>query len=120
LSKNNCIFGGYTPIAWTSRGTFASDPSLQSFLFTIKNPHNLPARIFKQNRAENAIADNGGCGPSFGSAWDLYVCDQCHGSNGSHTDLSTVYTNDTGIPSRQVFTGDYNFTAEELEVFEVV
>jgi hypothetical protein len=36
LSTNDCIFGRYTPVAWTSRGDPAADPSVKGFLFTIK------------------------------------------------------------------------------------
>jgi hypothetical protein len=39
-STNDCIFGGYTPLTWSSRNAYVSDPSLRSFVFTIKNPHN--------------------------------------------------------------------------------
>jgi hypothetical protein len=38
------IFGGFTPVNWEGRGgdpwPFKGDPSLGSFLFTLKNPHN--------------------------------------------------------------------------------
>jgi hypothetical protein len=120
-STNDCIFGGYTPVAWTSRGGYAADPSLSSFLFTLKNPHNLPARIFKQKQAENAIDDHGSYGPRFGTGnADLYVCDKCQTSTSSYSILGSVYVNDTGIAGNQVLTGAQNFTVAEIEVFEVI
>jgi hypothetical protein len=38
-------------------------PSLKGFVFTLKNPHNLPPQIFKLTHAEHAIDDE--------SAWGL-------------------------------------------------
>jgi hypothetical protein len=61
LNKHGYIFGGYTPIAWSS-----PDASLRSFIFTLKNPHNLAPRIFKQKQAGYAIYHTNGSGPGFG------------------------------------------------------
>jgi hypothetical protein len=119
-STNDCIFGGYTPIAWSSRGGYASDPSLTSFIFTIKNPYNLPPRIFKQKQEECAIADIEEYGPTFGGGYDLHGCDQCHDSINNSSILGTTYANDTGIPDNQILAGDDNFTVSEIEVFELV
>jgi hypothetical protein len=53
------IFGGFTPVQWESReydkegsralggnNCYKADPSQKSFVFTLKNPHNLRARKF--------------------------------------------------------------------------
>jgi hypothetical protein len=120
LSKNSYIFGGFTPLAWSSRNNYAQDSSQKSFIFTLKNPHNLAARIFKQNPKTNAICDYSGIGPTFGANYDLHVCDQCQTSASSYSNLGSGYVNDTGIAGNQVLTGGYNFTAEEVEVFEVI
>jgi hypothetical protein len=45
-TKGN-IFGYFTPVKWESaRKKSKADPSLKSFLSTLKNPHNFPARKF--------------------------------------------------------------------------
>jgi hypothetical protein len=54
-TKGN-IFGGFTPVEWESRkwngeigknnSCLKADPSLKSFIFTLQNPHNVPARRF--------------------------------------------------------------------------
>jgi hypothetical protein len=119
-STGGWIFGGYTPLAWSSRGSYVADPSLTSFLFTIKNPHDLEAQIFKQKQEGQAIYDNGSCGPGFGCGTDIAIWDRCHSSDGSWSNLGGTYTNDTGIAGKQVFTGSYNFTVEEIEVFQVI
>jgi hypothetical protein len=56
LDTDGNIFGGFTPVEWESRYGEKADPSLMSFLFTLKNPHNVPARRFalkaeKKNKA---------------------------------------------------------------------
>jgi hypothetical protein len=121
-TKNHCIFGGYTPLTWSSRDTNnnSTDSTLSSFVFTIKNPHNLPPRIFRQKQNAQTIFDHSTYGSTFGNPHDFYVCDQCHTSTTSYSNLGQVYINDTGIAGNQVLTGGYSFTVEEIEVFEVV
>jgi hypothetical protein len=69
LDTNGNIFGGFTPVEWESRKPKSqydsrncqkSDPSLTSFLFTLKNPHNVPARRFalKAEEKDHAIICN--------------------------------------------------------------
>jgi hypothetical protein len=122
LSTNGFIFGGYTPVAWNSRNAHVSDPSLRSFIFTIKNPHNLAAQIFKQKTEDHAITDFPAWGPGFGSSYycDLQVCDECDSCNKSCSRLGRSYTNDTGKSGNEVLTGAEDFTVKEIEVFEVV
>jgi hypothetical protein len=120
LSTNDCIFGGFTPVAWRSRNACVPDPSLKSFIFTLKNPHNLAARIFKQKQAHYAIRDYASHGPTFSGNSDLHVCDQCQSSTNSFSHIGTGYINDTGIAGTEVLTGSYNFTVKEIEVFEVI
>jgi hypothetical protein len=118
-STNDNIFGGFTPIAWNSRNDYVADSSLQSFVFTIKNPHNLPARIFRQKDERYAIYDNSSLGPTFGNC-ALYVCDKCQNANSSSSNLDNHYDNDTGIQGNQVLTGAQNFTVKEIEVFDLI
>jgi hypothetical protein len=51
------IFGGFTPTMWDSNCAYKADPSLKSFLFGLKNPHNFPARTFalKTEERDKAI-----------------------------------------------------------------
>jgi hypothetical protein len=52
-------------------------PSLKSFLFTLKNPHNFPARKFalKAEAKNFAIFRDFSRGPCFGGIW---VSDHCN------------------------------------------
>jgi hypothetical protein len=121
-STNDCIFGGYTPLSWNSRQGVVSDPSLASFIFTIKNPHDIPAQIFKQKQADAAIYDHAIYGPRFGDGnnADLSVYDQCRTCSSSYSRLGQFYSNDTGIGADNLLTGACHFTVNEIEVFEVI
>jgi hypothetical protein len=113
-TANGCVFGGYTPIAWCSVGGSVPDRTLKSFIFTIDNPHNLGHRVFPQKRPGRAIFDHESHGPGFG---DFAVWGD---DNGNWSSLGGAYTNDTGIPGKEVLTGSYLFDLEEIEVFQVV
>jgi hypothetical protein len=116
-TKGN-IFGGFTPLKWESQGGLKADNDEKSFLFTLKNPHNIPARIFrlKTERKNEAIR----CGSRF-SPWfegGIFVSDNCN-ANTSCTLLGLHYINDTGLDGKIVFTGSEYFQVKEIEVLEI-
>jgi hypothetical protein len=127
--KKGNIFGGFTPVEWESRkhngksgpedNRCKTDPSLKSFLFTLKNPHNLPARTFVLDAEgkDDAITCDSKRGPCFGD--DLGVSDDCNANTDSWSDLSDCYANDTGLDGETVLTGSDYFTVKEIEVFEI-
>jgi hypothetical protein len=120
LSKNNCIFGGYTPLAWGSGNGYVADPSLTSFIFTIKNPHGLPPQICKQKQQDSAIYGSASYGPVFGNNHDLKVRNPFQGGNSNYSNLGSVYANETGIGGHLVLTGEEYFVVEEIEVFQII
>jgi hypothetical protein len=118
------IFGGFTPVEWESltKPDFKADDSQKSFVFTLKNPHNIPARRFalKAERKPRAIWCDSKWGPWFGGApCDMAVKDNCNADTRSFTSLGRSYTNDTGLDGEVVFTGSWNFQVKEIEVFEI-
>jgi hypothetical protein len=120
LDTGGNIFGGFTPVEWES-GSLSkkADPSLKSFLFTLKNPHNFPARRFalKAEEKDWAINCDSNSGPRF---WDIGVFDNCNASTDSNTlSFGGRYTNDTGLDGKTFFTGSSNFKVKEIEVFEI-
>jgi hypothetical protein len=125
LDTEGNIFGGFTPVEWESRTSSPwckADDSQKSFLFTLKNPHNIPARRFalKAKKKSEAIYCDSGAGPIFGGyPCDIYVSDDCNANTRSSTSLGISYTNDTGLDARVVFTGSENFRVKEIEVFEI-
>jgi hypothetical protein len=77
------LFGGFTPVEWESRrwngkhglesNCWKADPSLKSFLFTLKNPHNFLSRTFalKPVESDRAILCDSSRGPSL--LWHWYL-----------------------------------------------
>jgi hypothetical protein len=118
LDTSGNVFGGFAPVEWDSSARPKADDSLRSFLFTLKNPHNIPARRFalKAGEKHRVIYCYYACGPCFG---DISVSDNCNANTDSYTFLGIAYTNDTGLNGKTVFTGSYNFQVKEIEVFEI-
>jgi hypothetical protein len=133
LDTNGMIFGGFTPVEWESRvwngkkgiesNCWKPDPSRKSFLFTLKNPHSVPPRIFvlKAEKNGKAISCQADWGPHF---CDIHVANDCNTNTKSWTyRFGQFYTNDTGLvggPKKNTFfTGSEHFRVQEIEVFEV-
>jgi hypothetical protein len=126
------IFGGFTPVEWESprKEMFKGDTSLTSFLFTLNNPHNFPARRFvlKAEKKDEAICCDSDWGPHF---HDIGVFDNCNTNSHSRTYTCCAntksftqffgdnYTNDTGLNRKTFFTGSEYFRVKEIEVFEI-
>jgi hypothetical protein len=119
LDTNGNIFGGFTPACWQPRGGFSPDPKRQSFLFTLKNPHNCSARIFplKPDRRAYVIT----CAPLWGPRFsDIGVYDNCNANAVNFADhFGDNYINDTGLCAETFFTGSQKFTVKEIEVFRL-
>jgi hypothetical protein len=114
------IFGGFTPVEWEFDGAYRADPSLWSFLFTLKNPRNFPARKFalKAEKKDKAIICNFSYGPHFG--YDIGVFGNRDPDAGSYTHIfGSIYANDTGLDGETFFTGSDSFKVKEVEVFEI-
>jgi hypothetical protein len=96
-----------------------TDPSLRSFLFTLKNPNDVLERRFagKAEQKTNAICCHDGCGPYF---YGIRVRNNCN----ANTNRSTYYfgcscINNTGLNGSTFFTGSEYFQVLEIEVFEI-
>jgi hypothetical protein len=65
LDTERNIFGGFTPVEWESGDCWKGDANLRSFVFTLKNPHNIPARRFalKSENKDRAIYSPSQWGP---------------------------------------------------------
>jgi hypothetical protein len=113
------IFGGFTPVEWDLPWISMSkaDPSGKSFLFTLKNPHNVPARRFalKAEEKDVAIYCRAAYGPTFHGG--IGVWDKCNANTASYTEY--FGNSDTGLDEKTFFTGSKNFQVKEIEVFEI-
>jgi hypothetical protein len=129
LDTNKNIFGGFTPVKWESRisasigdrSNWKTDESLKSFLFTLKNPHNIPARKFglKVETKEYTIYCNSGYGPSFRDGCAFAVSQNCNTHTGSSTYLGDYDTNDTELDERIVLTGLVFFKWKKSKSFRL-
>jgi hypothetical protein len=124
LDTKGNIFGGFTPVEWESRtGSLhkKADNSVKSFLFTLRNPHNIPARKFalKPEKKHCAIYCYSERGPCFGSGCDIAVSDNCNANTDNYCPFGYAYTNDTGLDGKVVFTGSRHFKVEEIEIFKI-
>jgi hypothetical protein len=136
LDTKGNIFGGFTPVEWESRvysqrqgdgdNCLKADESLKSFLFTLKNPHNIPAKRFalKTEAKDRAIICDSRWCPRFGHctfdiSCDIGVCDNCNTDINNCTSLGCSYTNDNGLYGKTFFTGSDMFQVREIEVFEI-
>jgi hypothetical protein len=117
-TKGN-IFGGFTPSTWNSKSCFTGDDSLRSFLFTLKNPHNVAPRKFalKTERKGNAIFCTRDNGPRFGPD-DICVYADCQ--KGTTRCFGETFVNDTELVGKTILAGSESFDIKEIEIFEIV
>jgi hypothetical protein len=128
LDTDGNIFGGFTPLGWESRvwnrkygkadNCLKRDDSQKSFLFTLKNPHNIAARRFVLNaeKKHEAIDCDSEWGPRF---YAMAVSDNCNITTNSGTSLGSSSTNDTGLNGKFGFAGSTYFRVKNIEVFEI-
>jgi hypothetical protein len=118
LDTKGNIFGGFTPVKWNSNSDCKADDSQKSFLFTLKNPHHIPARRFalKAEKKHEAIWCNSERGPCFSG---MAVSDNCNANTRSGAFLGSAYTNDTGLDQFVVLAGSFNFQVKDIEIFEI-
>jgi hypothetical protein len=121
LDTEGNVFGGFTPAKWESseRDYAKADQSLKSFVFSLKNPGSVLARMFelKKERKHQAIVCNSDWGPHFS---DIVVSNRCNANSKSNTYLGLAYNNDTGVVGYKFFTGSQSFQVKEIEVFEMI
>jgi hypothetical protein len=118
-TKGN-VFGGFTPVAWTSNNGAVADNSLRSFIFTLKNPHDPTARKFAlkaEKKGEAIVCSNSG-GPSFG---DIVIADKCNQNSSSSTaEFGTRYFSEIEQAKDTFLTGSSSFTVSEVEIFKII
>jgi hypothetical protein len=119
ITTDGFIFGGFTPLAWDSSSQYKPDTSGKSFLFSIKNPHNIEAGKIALKDSRYGIYCSSSYGPVFGSGYDIKVVDDCDKNTSSYTRLGVGYANNTGVGDSQFFTGQQNFTVKEIEIFAI-
>jgi hypothetical protein len=110
LDTDGNIFGGFTPLKWESRmpkslidwnNCYKADPSLKSFLFTLKNPQKSPARRFalKTEKKLTAMCCVSDFGPEF---CDIVAADTCTANTANSIDFGNHSRNDIGVTGRAI------------------
>jgi hypothetical protein len=96
---------------------YKADPSLRSFVFTLRNP-NCSARKFalKAEAKDGAIICDSKWCPCF---HDIRVFDQCNTNAVRGICLGDSYKNGSGLGGKIVLTGSECFRVKEIEVFEI-
>ena len=110
------IFGGYNSNSWQSgNGSYAS--SSTSFLFSLVNPRHSPPKKYDidPSKAGDSTYNYSSQGPFFGGS-DMKV-DNGH-TNSSYCNFPYTYRDPDGY-GNATFTGAYNFTPAEVEVWRV-
>ena len=132
-STDNYIFGGYTSISWNStkwNGKCGSDNNARrkgnglEFIFTLKNPHNIPPSKFNIQKSwlDHSICCDINLGPIFGCN-DIRIENNCNiksNSFGYYDFKPGEYCfDDTTGKKRMLFTGSSTYKVEEIEVFKI-
>jgi len=115
-STNGYLFGGYASQSWQSTNTSINAPN--SFLFLLTNANGNQPTKFLYNNNGQALYDNSGYGPTFGSNHDLCISNGSNSNANSYCTLGSSYTDTIGL-GKATFTGGYNFQINEIEVFKL-
>lgn len=119
LSNNNYLFGGYTAIPWTSEnGSYKTDNT--AFLFTLTNPHRIPPTkyMIRSANTQYAVYHHPSFGSTFGSGHDLCLTNNRIENGTSYSSFSGTFYDTTG-KGNTTFTGAYNFTPSDVEVYRL-
>ena len=122
LYKNDKnIFGGYTPISWTSNNEW--NKSQECFIFTLVNIYNIePTKFQFSNKDRYSILCQYDHGPTFGNG-DIYLNKDNFLNQESYTSFPNSYE-DVLKKGKSIFTGDINnnkyFKLKEIEVFIIL
>jgi hypothetical protein len=122
LDTKGNIFGGFTPVQWESKLVKdKGDPSGESFLFTLTNPHQLPPRTFALTREKEHVAIQcmSDWGPNFHEIGISNLSNENDESFAYFDGSEDSYINDSNVDGRTLFTGSEQFRVKEIEVYEI-
>jgi hypothetical protein len=120
-NTNNCIFGGFTSIPWSSSLGCTSDT--RAFLFTLTNPSNNPFKL-RITDPDTAVFHNSTTGPIFGDCSDLNIHALSHTRRDNYVNLKSYEfpNGKSGDEGGKFIVGgtDNQFQTVEIEVFQVL
>lgn len=121
------IFGGFSPIAWSSPsglGEYAS--SSEAWLFSLVNRYQRPVKLtVRKDATATALYHFKACGAIFGCQHDVCISNECGGSGNSFSEPHTyeIDRNVVYVPRLTfryddcLLAGARNFRVAEIEVF---
>jgi hypothetical protein len=124
---NGNKFGGFTPVIWEAyvptqpnEVLFKSDPTRQSFLFTLTNSVGVPPTKFlmcgQEGETQRPIGCAVQCGPHFRN---IKIADNCTTPDANFARFGLKvdsYVNNTGADNATLLAGSPHFTVAEIEV----
>jgi len=115
-SNYNHVFGGFTPIAWDSSGSYKPDNSKLSFIFLLRSQKgDIPNKFtLKASNISYAIYCDPSYGPMFGNGQDFYIINSCNSSSSSCSGFGTAYEHSS---DGNKLAGSSSFTVKDYEVF---
>lgn len=116
-SKEGYLFGGYTTKSWAGDQVRKQDHF--AFIFTLSNPHAIPPTRYQisPSRINFSIYCDPACCAAFGMT-DIYVSNSSSQNMESCTNFPHSFVDTTG-KGNLTFTGNYNFSSAEIEVYVV-
>ncbi|ETO25936.1 hypothetical protein RFI_11202 [Reticulomyxa filosa] len=112
-STMNHVFGGYTSIAWTSSGNYASDNN--SWIFLLRAGKNVTPKKgkWKVTQTQYSVYHGGGNGPTFGGGYDFTIANAANTNTSSYANAGHSYA----CPKNNtLLAGQYNFMVKDFEV----
>jgi hypothetical protein len=125
-TTNGSLFGGYTPIPWTSGGGAKWDP--KTFLFSLRNNTRTQPMKLLNNGPYSSNTYSIYClkksGPAFGGGCDICIANNSNVnteslSNLGHSFTLSGYTFDT-VEAQSFLAGSLYFQVSEIEVYAPV
>lgn len=112
------IFGGYAGVSWDSSHTFKH--TSDCFLFSLVNKVSQPPTKFEPVVNANTMLCLPNYGPTFGTGYDLHICNRSNDTNASYSKFPVGFK-DTTAHGRNIFNNSVSgyFTTVEIEVFKI-
>ena len=92
----------------------------KAFLFSFNNIKGYnPVKLTQYRNQQHAMYTCSSYGPTFGSGHDIFIRDDAINNQLSYTECGGTYSNPKGYSAGNCgfFTGSYNFTPSDIEVF---